>query len=321
VNFAGSKINYFWRVFGSGLGFLVFGFGAWLYAVFLLVSRVCNRDQQARRVYEQKVLQYLLKFFRQLIRQLGLVTIKINGIENVTSGKSYLILVNHPTLVDAPILLTVFPKALCIVKSELGISWVYRTVCEELGFLILGDSAHLIDSAVAALAAGRSVLLFPEGTRSHSDSLRPFERGAATIFIRTLIHSGREIEILPVTITCSPPALARGQRWYQIPDRRIDFRVTIKYPFKAENVLSLAKQNYRTDSSGTENGSNGGAGHSRSESNSESEDAVLEMLRSRIGEKAERSPAHVSRTASVELTHFLQSYFEEQLSNEQRSGR
>lgn len=311
------KANYLWRLFWTGLSFLLFGAGAFLHALFVFACRFFVRNKEKRFALQQRVLGRLLNLFRSFIQLGGLVSIRVEGLERIVAGKSYLILVNHPTLIDALILLTIFPEALCIVKSEVGTHWMYRTVCDELGFLILGDSTRLIESAVDALAAGRSVLLFPEGTRSPSNALRPFERGAATIFLRSLVSSGPDVEILPITISCSPPTLARGQRWYEIPDRHIDFRVTIKYPFQSENVLKLAKQNYLHDRSSTEN-------EDKAEQDSESSSAVLEVLRASDGLNSAAAKSDgvtseggaSSRTASVELTHFLQSYFEEQLTNE-----
>jgi len=279
------------------------------YALFIVFCRVFIRHSKRRLRLEQSVMGGLLRFFCFMIRALGLARVEVSGREHLVPGKSYLILVNHPTLIDAPVLLSIFPDALCVVKSAIGSRWMYRTACSELGFLILGDSSHLIESAVDALSAGRSILLFPEGTRSFSDSLRPFERGAATIFIRSVLGRGEEIEILPVTITCNPPSLARGQRWFEIPERRIDFRVAIKYPFRSENILSIVKPVAvsETGFAAVANGNHWGTEVSSAKNQGGAPGAAL--------------VSQFSRSASVELTNFLQNYFEEQLFNEQRSGQ
>jgi 1-acyl-sn-glycerol-3-phosphate acyltransferase len=69
------------------------------------------------------------------------------------------------------------------------------------------------------------VLLFPEGTRSPKGGLGPFQRGAAHVALR----AGKPLRT--VVLTCSPPALMRERRWWQMPTERlaisVDARATL----------------------------------------------------------------------------------------------
>jgi len=89
----------------------------------------------------------------------------------------------------------------------------------------------VIDACVARLAAGRSVVLFPEGSRSPEVGLRPFKRGVAHIALR----SGAPI--LPVFLHCDPPALKKGQPWWAVPDRKLVFTLAVDAPVRAQDLV------------------------------------------------------------------------------------
>jgi hypothetical protein len=43
--------------------------------------------------------------------------------------------------------------------------------------------------------------------------------------------------ITPVTIGCEPPALKKGQPWWHIPNRRLEFSLAVGEPFQAKDVV------------------------------------------------------------------------------------
>jgi 1-acyl-sn-glycerol-3-phosphate acyltransferase len=67
--------------------------------------------------------------------------------------------------------------------------------------------------------AERSLIVFPEGTRSPAHGLRTFKRGAAQIALRT------GVPIVLVVITSDPPTLLKGQPWYKVPERPLCFKL------------------------------------------------------------------------------------------------
>ncbi|MCC6954101.1 MAG: 1-acyl-sn-glycerol-3-phosphate acyltransferase [Deltaproteobacteria bacterium] len=171
------------------------------------------------------LLRRSLAFFRHLMSFLGLVRFRIRG--DLPKGP-FVLVSNHPTLIDAPLLLGLIPNATCIVKNSLERSWSYHVAIEELGYIPNGESQHFIERCIDAVRGGRPLLIFPEGTRS--DSLRSFERGAATIALRA------GVPLLAAVLTCDPPMLGKGSRWHEVPPRSVDFTISIEYPqFFAQN--------------------------------------------------------------------------------------
>jgi 1-acyl-sn-glycerol-3-phosphate acyltransferase len=77
---------------------------------------------------------------------------------------------------------------------------------------------------VECLRAGRSVLVFPEGTRSPAWRLRRFRRGAAEAAIRA------GVPIVLFFVLADPPVLKKGDKWYQMPSRVPEFRIELLGP-------------------------------------------------------------------------------------------
>jgi len=126
------------------------------------------------------------------------------------SGVVYI--ANHPSLIDAPVLLSVLTDCICIFKPALQ-----RNPCIAPAAILAGYSSgdsgiDLIRDVAEKVAAGRSLLIFPEGTRTtpghHLDRLKP---GFALIAQR----AGAPIRL--ITLKATPRLVARGVPWWKPP--------------------------------------------------------------------------------------------------------
>jgi 1-acyl-sn-glycerol-3-phosphate acyltransferase len=89
------------------------------------------------------------------------------------------------------------------------------------GYISNADSAALLDNCVDSLKRGRTLVLFPEGTRTTTGEPPRFRRGAAQVALRA------GCQVLPVMIECSPPALTKSRTWWQVPER--PWRLYVKF--------------------------------------------------------------------------------------------
>ena len=85
--------------------------------------------------------------------------------------------------------------------------------------------------AVERLRAGRSVVVYPEGSRTPAEGQRTFHRGAAHIALRA------GCDILPVTISVSPRALMQGQDWTDDPLENPVFRIEVGEAIRPSALL------------------------------------------------------------------------------------
>lgn len=133
-----------------------------------------------------------------LFRTLGM-DIDVSGKENIHHGKSRVIVLNHASLFDIPAIMTVLPAGSFIGRSKLLSIPLFGRVLKILGYIPI-DTHHIrqsmdaLDRGISGISAGRSIIVFPEGTRTLDGELLPFKRG----FVRILRKSGADLQ--PVTL-------------------------------------------------------------------------------------------------------------------------
>jgi 1-acyl-sn-glycerol-3-phosphate acyltransferase len=160
--------GYVWSIFG------LIGVPLWL-AVALLPG-IARRRRIARAAA------------RLMFRCAGL-PLRTAGLEHLTGGGGAgrvgcLVAVNHASYLDAVALTAMLPPAFAFVaKRELDDSFLSRVMMRRLGTLLVErfdtvQSAGEVPRAVAALAAGESLVIFPEGTFRRVHGLRSFRLGA-----------------------------------------------------------------------------------------------------------------------------------------------
>ncbi|MBD3662361.1 lysophospholipid acyltransferase family protein [Sulfitobacter aestuariivivens] len=124
-----------------------------------------------------------------------------------------IIVINHRSHLDGFALMDVMPDAKWITfaaKKELCDAALLRSGFKAAGLVEIDRKSgtvalETITAAVQAMPARRSVVLFPEGTRTGSESLGAFKAGAV-IVART---TGRTIR--PIVIHASDSLLPRGK--------------------------------------------------------------------------------------------------------------
>lgn len=214
-----------WRALRTGLAFLAFGVGALTLTLAVFPVARLLPERGGRRGFRVQYLVHLsFRCFEILMRWLGLIRVTRAGIEQLRGSGPRLVIANHPTLIDVVLLIAGMPQADCVVKQRHWQSWITRGVVAGAGYIPNDDGQALVRACVDRLAAGRSLILFPEGTRSPRNGLGRFQRGFAHIALR----SG--CDPIPVLIRCDPPTLMKGTRWYDVPDRTAELRIEVGAP-------------------------------------------------------------------------------------------
>ena len=126
-----------------------------------------------------------------------------------------LVVANHPTLLDAVFLMSFMPQADCVVKASHYDNFWLSGAARGAGYIPNRSGPQLVEECAERLRRGRSVLIFPEGTRSPKNGLGTFARGAAHIALRA------GSDLVPVTIECDPATLYRGKASVKWPGRQI----------------------------------------------------------------------------------------------------
>jgi 1-acyl-sn-glycerol-3-phosphate acyltransferase len=223
----GSRLNRLWRVAATGFVFVVFGLGAIFISLTMFpLLRLSAWDPETARRRIQRGMQITFKVYMGLMRILGICTYSVEGGQRLWEP-GRLIIANHPTLIDVVLLGSLIPSVDCIVKKRLWRNPFLRWPVSWAGYISNSEGEELIERCSASLRQSRSLLVFPEGTRTVPGQAMQIRRGAAHIALAA------DAEILPVTITCEPITLFRGNPWFRVPARRFHMRVTVGTPVLA----------------------------------------------------------------------------------------
>lgn len=132
-------------------------------------------------------------------RVLG-ITIEVEGEENYSPDRNYLVISNHAGMADIPLILgSMHLNLRFMAKEELGRIPVFGWALKTGGYVMIkrGQNREALQSmlqAVTTLQNGKSIHIFPEGTRSETGAMLPFKRGAF------IIAQKAGVPVLPVTI-------------------------------------------------------------------------------------------------------------------------
>jgi 1-acyl-sn-glycerol-3-phosphate acyltransferase len=218
-----------WRALRTGVAFATFGVGAVVLAGTVLPAlRLMPRPASGADQRAQRLVHLAFRLFEWWMVTLGLIHVTRIGMERLAAARPAVIVANHPTLIDVVLLIASLPQADCVVKRAAWSNRVLRGVVTGAGYIPNDEGRLLIDACAERLRAGRSVLIFPEGTRSADGRLGRFRRGAAHI----ALASGRDL--VPVIITCDPPTLMKGQKWHDVPDRTAELVLAVQEPLSSE---------------------------------------------------------------------------------------
>ena len=227
-----NRLNLVLRWLGTALSFGFFGIGGLLQGLLIHpLIWVLVRNPRQRRHLSRRVVGQSMRLFVWLMHQLGVLDYSISGKQYAEPGKAYLILANHPSLIDVVFLLAIFPDADCVVKEAMARNPFSFAPIRAAGYLSNSDSTAMIYNAVERLTEGESLIIFPEGTRTESGGRPEFASGAAAIAVRA------GCEVLPVFIDCQPTTLTRQDHWYSVPEQQVRFTAAIQPPLNIKEWL------------------------------------------------------------------------------------
>ncbi|WP_261396549.1 lysophospholipid acyltransferase family protein [Photobacterium rosenbergii] len=226
------RINKLWRIAATGLCFSIFGLGALCltFVVFPLVTWSV-KDQVARELKVQKVIQQSFDLFSRLMRFSGALDYQIVGAETLRQDENCIVVANHPSLIDYVLIGSCLPQCDCIVKAAIWQNPFMKGIVKAAGYIPNINPESLLDACNARLSSGNVLLIFPEGTRTTPGIDSSLQRGAAQIAVRS------EADIRLVHITVEPSFLTKQSKWYQVPDKKPYFHVEVQQKINIDQFV------------------------------------------------------------------------------------
>jgi len=182
------------------------------------------------------------------------VKVSVIGGENVLADKPQIFMANHQSDYDIFVVLGYIPSQFrWIAKKELFKIPMFGKAMRNAGYIEIDRQHHekalrSLDEAAEKIRDGKSVMSFPEGTRSRDMTLKPFKQGA----FHLAIQAG--VPIIPISLVGT--GLIMQKRSLQInpgnvimvidkPIETKDYTIETRHEL-IERVRSTILRNYET---------------------------------------------------------------------------
>jgi len=163
--------------------------------------------------------------------------LEVHGLDKIPSHRSVVFMANHQSNFDPPALLAVLPPALVLVKREFFRVPILGRVMVACGFISVDrrnreQALEAVEKGVQALKAGKSFLVYPEGTRSPDGRLQSFKKGVFGMAIKA------GAPIVPISVSGSNKLMPKG-KFVMRPGR---VRITLHQPVATEGSAMEDRQ-------------------------------------------------------------------------------
>jgi 1-acyl-sn-glycerol-3-phosphate acyltransferase len=168
---------------------------------------------------------------------------EVAGTENLPTSGAFLIAANHASHLDPPLIGSHVPRQMCFFARRTlwkgGIaSWWLDTVGTIPVDRDGGQDVGALKRVLRALADGKVMILFPEGTRTRDNNLQPPKPGVGFIVCKT------QVPVVPARIFGSFEAFGKGAKF-----PRLNTPITVVFgppiPPSAYDEPAAGKERYQ----------------------------------------------------------------------------
>jgi 1-acyl-sn-glycerol-3-phosphate acyltransferase len=225
-------LDRYWRVFATGLSFAIFGIFGTILTVLLLPVLLLTKETSARKRFGKILLKMSFESFLWGMQFLGVMSLQIKNLDRLKTG-GRLVLSNHPSLIDAVILIAIIDNPNGIIKSSLFNNPSMYGLAKIAGLMRNVEGPELIRKSIESISTGENLIIFPEGTRTKVLGQVTFKQGAAYIAIKGGVN------ITPILIVTSEPVLRKDHSWYKVPTKKPVFTVSVLDEVNVANKINI----------------------------------------------------------------------------------
>ena len=185
------------------------------------------------------------RLFAWILSVTGAYRLDLSAIDKLRGGPPLVLAPNHPSLIDALLILTRHPNLVCVMKKELMRNIFLGAGSRLARYIPSGAPRHMIKECIESLGDGGVVLLFPEGTRTRRVPLNSLT-GSVGVIAK---HAQVPVQVL--IIETDSPYLSKGWPLFKVASLPITYRVRLGRrfdpPADAAAFMEELEQEYRTE--------------------------------------------------------------------------
>ena len=166
-----------------------------------LVSLLPGGEPGKMRTYRAAI----SAFMKSVLYSNPFVRKRVLGIQANTFDRPAILIANHTSFLDILAIGMLSPKIIFVVNDWVYKSPIFGRAVQKAGFYPVRDGYEgAVEHLHAKVAAGYSVIIFPEGTRSTTNRVARFHKGAF------YLAEQLQVDILPVIIHGNSEVLPKG---------------------------------------------------------------------------------------------------------------
>ncbi len=182
------------------------------------------------------------------LRLMGAYRFDLRALRALRDTPAAVLAPNHPSLIDALLIIAHEPRVACVMKSSL-MNNVFLGAGARLARYIRNDSPRrMIHEAVDELRRGSIVLLFPEGTRTTHAPINALQASVG------IIAKEAGVCVQALLIETDSPFLSKGWSLFRRPSMPITYRMRLGRRFEApgevRTFMVQLDQYFRSELSG-----------------------------------------------------------------------
>jgi 1-acyl-sn-glycerol-3-phosphate acyltransferase len=202
------------------VGFAYLGLICFVFALAALVLLAFMPAARGRR-FGRRGAMWAFRIYLAPMEWLGAWRLDLRELDALHDAGPLVIAPNHPGLLDAVLLVSRLPHAVCVMKSTLINNFLLGPWARLSRYVPNDTLLRLITRASEELRAEGQLLLFPEGTRSTGHPIGPFTEAVGGLARRA------GVPVQTVIIEASASFLGKGWSLSRMPPLPISYRVRL----------------------------------------------------------------------------------------------
>ena len=202
------------------LGFLLLGVICLTVTLLAFPMRAVLPRVLSKRIGRKLVTAMTRAYLRFLVF-MGACRFDLTELDVLQGGPAMIIAPNHPSLLDAVMILSRLPGAACIMKADIVNSVFFGAGARLTGYIRNTPLRSMVKLAVADLHQGSHLLLFPEGTRTRRFPVGQMQGTTG------LIAKNAGVPVQTVFIETNSGFLGKGWSLLWTPKMPVTYRVRL----------------------------------------------------------------------------------------------